>query len=192
MEKLEALDRAIEECDKRLVLIGPSDWDLPTPCDEWNVRDLVYHIAFGSFFYAGLATGAKFGDLLKGLPWREDFDADPVAHCRQEATRIATVFRAPGGMTYVPDWPLRPESTGAEMIDFRTLDLVVHTWDLSRAIGVDETLPTALAEYGLLCATPDWTDKQRAAGGWRDETTSPIPANEPPLWRLLRITGREP
>jgi uncharacterized protein (TIGR03086 family) len=191
MDKVEALEQAIEECDKRLVLIDLSDWDLPTPCDEWSVRDLVYHIAWGSALYANLATGRKFDDLPE-LPTRENVDPDPVAHCRQQAAALVQISRKPGTMEVTSDWPFRPGSTGSEMIDFRTLDLVVHTWDLSRAIGADEDLPTLLVEQGLSCAQTEWANTVRAAGNFRDVTTSPTSNKESPLWQLLRITGREP
>jgi uncharacterized protein (TIGR03086 family) len=191
VDKLEALDSAIQECDKRLVAIGPSDWDLPTPCDEWNVRDLVFHITWGSALYANLATGVKFEDLPE-LPSREDVDLDPVTHCRRQATALTVIFRKPGTMDVISDWPLRPGTTGAELIEFRTLDLVVHTWDLSKAIEAEEILPTPLVESALVCAQTDWGDTHRAGGHWREMTQNPASMDEPPLWLLRRTTGRQP
>ena len=147
---MEALNSAIRECDKRLVAIGPSEWDLPTPCDEWNVGDLVFHMTWGSALYAKSRDRIKFDDLPE-LPTREDVDLDPVTHCRRQATASTEIFSKPGAMDVISDWPLRPGTTGAELIEFRMLDLVVHTWDLSRAIGADETLPTPLVEEALVC-----------------------------------------
>jgi uncharacterized protein (TIGR03086 family) len=191
VDTLQALDCAIAECGKRLALIGPSDWDRPTPCDQWNVRDLVYHIAWGSALYANLVAGARREDFRE-LPVREDVDADPVAHCRQQAAALAANVMKPGAMELVSDSSFRPGSTGAELTDFRTLDLMVHTWDLSRAIGADETLPTPLVEHGLISARTEWGDIHRSGGYWREVTTSPTSAEESPLWQLLRATGRKP
>jgi uncharacterized protein (TIGR03086 family) len=191
VDKLEALDSAIQECDRRLALIGPSDWELPTPCDEWNVRFLVYHICYASALYAQLAAGSKFEDLELPLP--EDVDHDPIAHCRHQATALTEIFRKPGTLEVVAsDWPPKPGATGTQMIEYRTLDLMVHTWDLSRAIGADEMLPTPLVEEGLLCAQTEWADTLRGGGFFREPTKSPTLSDEPPLWQLLRLTGREP
>jgi hypothetical protein len=135
---------------------------------------------------------AAIGPSQWELPTRADVDLDPVSHCRQQATALTEIFRKPETMEVISDWPLRPGTSGAEMIEFRTLDLVVHTWDLSRAIGANEILPTSLVEEALVCAQTEWGDTQRAGGYWREMTQSRASIEEPPLWVLLRTTGREP
>jgi len=47
MDQLTALDVARQEFGRRLRAVGPGDWDRPTPCAGWNVRDLVEHGAVG-------------------------------------------------------------------------------------------------------------------------------------------------
>jgi hypothetical protein len=43
MTSFELLDRAANEFDKRLRLVTDAQRTLPTPCAEFNVRDLVTH-----------------------------------------------------------------------------------------------------------------------------------------------------
>ena len=39
MDALEALRQSSREFETRLRQVGDDEWDLPTPCVEWNVRE---------------------------------------------------------------------------------------------------------------------------------------------------------
>ena len=41
LEPLDALDRAQTTAAAVIARIGTDDWQRPTPCDEWSVRDIV-------------------------------------------------------------------------------------------------------------------------------------------------------
>ncbi|MFN0092349.1 MAG: maleylpyruvate isomerase N-terminal domain-containing protein [Acidimicrobiales bacterium] len=41
------MDLATEEFGRRLALVGPSSWGLPTPCSLWDVHDLAAHVLDG-------------------------------------------------------------------------------------------------------------------------------------------------
>ena len=38
--------RAVEEWLSRVEAVGPDQWDQPTPCSDWSVRDLVQHVVW--------------------------------------------------------------------------------------------------------------------------------------------------
>ena len=42
-----------------LELVGAGDWDRPTPCDAWLVRDLVAHLVSGEQMAVALLDGAS-------------------------------------------------------------------------------------------------------------------------------------
>src|SRR5262249_12494950 len=66
----------------------------------------------------------------------------------------------------------------------------VHTWDLARAVGLDETVDPGLAAFALSA----WPGNALPAGGggvpFFDEPTVGSASSD--LDRLLRLTGREP
>ena len=56
-EIIDALAIARAEFERRLTAITGDDWGRPTPCPEWNVRQLVNHIVGHEYRYAdNLAT----------------------------------------------------------------------------------------------------------------------------------------
>jgi uncharacterized protein (TIGR03086 family) len=56
-EIIDAVGNARAEFERRLTAITADDWGRPTPCTEWNVRQLVNHIVGHEYRYAdNLAT----------------------------------------------------------------------------------------------------------------------------------------
>src|SRR5260370_19201510 len=61
--------RACSQVTTRVERIAAGQWDLPTPCTEWNVRDLVRHLVSGTSWVAPLVEGcniAEVGDRFDG------------------------------------------------------------------------------------------------------------------------------
>ena len=103
--------------------ITDADWDKPTPCEGWCVRDVVEH-AHGWQTTGGNAFGAE---LEQGADW-SDIQAAVSAQFADPASFEGTV-ESFGGMS--------KQAVAGTMIG----DLLVHTWDVAKAIGVDDTLP---------------------------------------------------
>ena len=67
--------RAVGEFDARVRAVGDDQWELPTPCSDWNVRQLVNHLVYEDRWTVPLMEGTTLalvgdryeGDLLKGL-----------------------------------------------------------------------------------------------------------------------------
>ncbi len=113
--------------EQRLDAIG-DQWEAQTPCDEWCVRDLVQHAQGVQQQVAGGLLGLQLED---GAEWSALRDG------------IAGALEDPSILDgELPDGPFGPMPKAA-MLGIATSDLLIHTWDLSRAIGADETLPPA-------------------------------------------------
>jgi hypothetical protein len=67
---IKSLDGAHVEVRRRLEPVRGDQWDLPTPCEGWSVRDLVQHLAVG-------ATMAR--QILAGEPWGREATMEEVA-----------------------------------------------------------------------------------------------------------------
>lgn len=147
----ELLDRhaaALDLFGDRVHAVGPDRWDARTPCVDWSVRDLVAHLTTEQLWVPALvrdgATIASVGDAFDG----DVLGPDPVASWDTAAAASQEAFREPGAIYRTVHL-----SFGDTAADFycgqMITDLVVHAWDLSRAIGADETLPEDLVAFSL-------------------------------------------
>ncbi|WP_072479325.1 TIGR03086 family metal-binding protein [Amycolatopsis australiensis] len=142
------LDRyrlASRDFARHLEAVPPDGWDAPTPCTEWNVRQLVNHMTRGNLNYVGLLHGATREEFLA----RREADAlgdDPRTAFAESVQACADAFAEDGALDRVVDYPLG-KLTGRRALAVRTADTVVHTWDLARALGADDTLDPALVAW---------------------------------------------
>jgi uncharacterized protein (TIGR03086 family) len=195
----EPLDRLVlssTEFERKLRAVRPEQWAWPTPCTDWNVRRLVNHMARGNLNYVGLLRGGTSAEFLR-LRDADALGTDPVGAYARSAEECAEAFASPGALERILDYPLG-KVTGRQALAVRTTDATIHTWDLARAIGVDDGLDTGLVVwiddhlediYAGLAETPvavDTTHRFFAApeGVLADDASRQD--------RLLRRMGRTP
>jgi uncharacterized protein (TIGR03086 family) len=171
---IELWQQVADAFDQRYRAIADAQWAASTPCEEWTVRDLVDH-AVGVQVRYGAPLGAAAPD---GADWA--------------AARAALVaaLAAPGALDGTVDHPALGEVPKAALVGIATYDLLIHTWDLARAIGADEALPAepvAAAEQALR-ALP--ADVVRSPGRYATEVE--VPADADPQARMLAFAGRRP
>ncbi|MEU4250492.1 TIGR03086 family metal-binding protein [Amycolatopsis sp. NPDC026612] len=131
--------------EHHLRAVAPDGWGAPTPCTEWDIRALVNHMTRGNLNYVGLLSGATREQFLA----QRNADAlgdDPVAAFTGSVRACADAFAAAGALDRVVDYPLG-KLTGRQALAVRTADSTVHTWDLARALGADETLDPGLVAW---------------------------------------------
>lgn len=112
--------------------IGEADWDKPSTCDGWCVKDVVDHTV-GWQIAGGKVVGA---DIAEGADWATIQDAMTAA--LSEPANLEGPAEGFGGM---------PKQGVAGMV---IGDLLVHSWDLARSLGVDETLPEEAVHSTLM------------------------------------------
>lgn len=133
------------EFERTLRSVRPGQWTLPTPCTDWNVRQLVNHMARGNLNHHLLLTGGGRAEFLH----LRDADAlgdSPVAAYTASVRRLADAYRQSDALCRILDHPLGP-LTGRQALAVRTADSTVHTWDLATALGLDDTLHPALVDW---------------------------------------------
>lgn len=189
MEPLVALSVAREEFDRRLRVVTPGDWDRPTPCEDWTVRDLVVHVIYGGRMTAALLEGASQDEALAIVAGAE-LPADPVAAYAEAADLQATAFAVPGALERICHHPAG-EFPGAVVLNFRIGDHTMHAWDLARAIGADETLNADLVSYVWESIAP-MVPIMASTGRFGDGQSGAVGEDAPLQLRLLDATGRRP
>lgn len=124
--------------------IGDDQWRLDTPCAGWTVRQLVGHVAAGCQMAATLAEGGDRQTAIAVLGVDHLGDA-PVEALDRALQRQQVAFDRPDIDDQVFQHPAG-NMPGAQVLLFRVTDLLVHQWDLARAIGADETLDPDLVD----------------------------------------------
>ncbi|MFF8407129.1 TIGR03086 family metal-binding protein [Streptomyces sp. NPDC015684] len=160
-----------------------------TPCPDLPVRNLLGHLLHLSVAFRGAARkdlgattdtnpNATLPDIGPG--WREELP--------KVLDELADAWRDPAawtGDTRAGGVDLPGAVAGAVVAD----ELVIHGWDLARALGLPyDPDPDALASaHGFLRAAAD--DPSR--GGGIFGPVVPVPADAPLLDRAVGLSGRD-
>lgn len=159
-----------------------------TPCTEWTVRDLVNHLVSEQLWVPSLVRDGcmieEVGDTFEGDLLGPDPAAswDTAAHSAREALAAPGALERTVHLSY-GDTPATAYC--AQMV----ADLVVHAWDLSRAIGFEERLPEELVGFAVEEITPYAGDLEKS--GLFGAPVEP-PAGADTQTRLLCLLGRRP
>jgi uncharacterized protein (TIGR03086 family) len=176
--------RAVEGFSAVVDKVPADKWSAPSPCSGWTAAHVVGHVIGGSQMISAAQTGEEpnFADPLGAAG---DDPAASYAAARELALSTLTEeylnkqVQSPFG-----EVPLD------QMIGMiLTNDVLIHTWDLAKAAGVDVTLDPQLAEeaYNGLQPMDAMVRSDRVFG----------PKVEPPAdadiqTKLICFTGRTP
>jgi uncharacterized protein (TIGR03086 family) len=161
--------RAVGEFDARVRAVGDDQWELPTPCSDWNVRQLVNHLVYEDRWTVPLMEGstiAAVGDRYEG----DLLGDDPKGAWAESCAEAVAAVQADGALERMVDLSSGPTPAG-EYVSQLLADHLIHAWDLARAVGADERLDPELVEACAAWFT-EMEPHYRAAGaiGERPET----------------------
>ena len=147
MNGVEALRAANSGFARLLGLVTDADWTRPTPCSEWDIRALVNHVVGANRRYVMLLHGVSTAEV-EATRTVDHLGDDPVGAFRSTASELDGAFAAPGVLDLVAHHVIG-DKTGAELVGMKVADVTVHTWDLARALAVDDTLDPDAVVYCL-------------------------------------------
>lgn len=188
MSRDQNLEQATAEFDRRLRAVTPEQWDAPTPCGDWNVRELVHHVVKANTMAVDLVAGCS-ADEARAV-FETPLSDDPIDEFVSTANTQLDALAQPGALDTIVHHPAF-DMPGAQLLNFRIGDLALHAWDLARAIGADETLDAELVRAvwdglqpmaAIIPATGVFGEGPRGTVG-EDATLQQ---------RLLDLTGRRP
>ena len=162
---------------------GAADWDAPAPVAGWTARDVVRHLA--DWLPAFLEGGA--GVTLARGP---SVDDDPVAAWQVHSDAVQALLDDPATASRVLTNPHIGEVPLDQAVSrFYTADVFMHTWDLARATGQDETLDPERCSM-MLAGMEPMDEMLRASGQYGPRVE--VPADSDVQTRLLAFIGRDP
>jgi uncharacterized protein (TIGR03086 family) len=172
--------------------VGDDDLGKPTPCPAYTLGDLVEHVGGMALAFTAAANKDRnehneqggSGDASRlGDDWRTRIARDLAA--------LAQAWRHPGawtGMTRIAGSDSPAEVVGLVAAD----ELVVHGWDVARAMGqpydAEPELVEAARSFLMMFASPDAPAGPDVAFGPSREVAGDAPA----LDRVLALAGRDP
>ena len=188
MDRLDAHERAAAGLEEKVKLLELGQLDKPTPCEGWTVRDLLEHVVGGNIMTVRLLDGASKDEALAAREG-DVLGDDPVGAVKRTNAESSAALRT-ADLTRVVDHPAM-QMPASQLLQFRVGDLLLHSWDLARAIGIDETLdPDVVEEI--------WEGLQPMApiigqiGQFGTGPSGTVGEDAPLQTRLLDLTGRRP
>lgn len=198
-----ALASAFSSTTEVIASVTPSHLDLPTPCAEMDVRRLLGHLIMVA---QRIACAGRGDDPMTWPMEVTDLADDAWLGAWQAAL-------APAMEAWADDDQLTAEVAlpwgtfpGFAVIGTYVNEVVVHGWDLAKAIGVDATWDAIAVEVATQAIRAQLPDAERhelweasKAGlpddyPWEDPFSSAVPVREDasPLDRLVAWNGRTP
>jgi uncharacterized protein (TIGR03086 family) len=181
MDLLDALDQTFQHAHGVIAGVRRDQYDLPTPCPEWTVRDLLDHL---------VSVVAGIGWSVSGQSPAGPFEpaADPAAQFQEVAALTLAAWRTPGALDRTIDFGPGPMPARA-LANINLLDTATHTWDLATATGQPATLPDDVAAAALAASLQTISPELRSG---RFAPPVDAPDAEHDTHRLVAFLGRQP
>jgi uncharacterized protein (TIGR03086 family) len=181
MDDTEMIERHHRACDGFTAVVEKVDasrWGAQSPCTEWDARGVVEHVI-------------GFHEMLwlrpLGIKTERPKD-DPVARWRATSASQHDALERPGVLDQECDGPMGT-TTPRSMIGPLTSDVLIHSWDLARATGLEPVLDEQLCAEALALAEKN---AELFKGSEMFGDPVPVPSDAPVCDRLLGFFGRDP
>jgi uncharacterized protein (TIGR03086 family) len=184
MDATTAMQETNEVVTRLIAGLSSDDREKSTPCDEWNVHQLIEHMCGGAHMIAGA--------MLSEIPPEQmpDLLADgPAAGWSAAAAHLAASV-TPANLAATHELPFGP-TPGAMAVAVISADHLTHAWDLAKATGQDPQISDELAAFALGAWQPVVPAGERpVGGGFKTEVT--VAGGASALDQLVAYTGRQP
>jgi uncharacterized protein (TIGR03086 family) len=167
---------------ERVTEVPDSAWDNPAPCEGWLARDVVRHMVewMPGFFQSNAGLELAAGPSV---------DVDPVGAWQALSYSLQAALDDPEVAGREFEMRMGRYTVEDAIATFCVGDVLVHTWDLARATGLDETLDAGEV-HRMVEAMEPIDDLLRQSGQYGPRVEVAPDADE--QTRLIAFTGRRP
>jgi uncharacterized protein (TIGR03086 family) len=174
------LERAFDAAATIVDALPADRRDAPSPCADWTVADVVEHVIHGN-----LAVARSLGPDLADAP---EVAESLAPRFRSSAEALVAALGAPevlAGTVTIPFGTV----PGPVAVQLRTIEALVHGWDVAVASGQDPTtLPADLAEAGIAFTGSVFASRDRAELPFGPAVL--VDDDAPAIDRLAGLLGR--
>jgi uncharacterized protein (TIGR03086 family) len=190
MGDVEMMRRVLDETQRVVDGIEPSQLHQPTPCSEWDVRAVLNHVTGGADMFAicvneGSIADDKLGQLVGGDNLGDDYKGS----FKQAADRAITAFEQPDVADKMVTLPFGEMPAGIAL-RIAIFDVSVHTLDLARGSGQDVDVDPEVLAIALEVGKEMLGPELRGPGLFGAEVT--VPDDAPIADKVLAFAGRQP
>jgi len=185
MDVMELHRRAVENFEQNVQLVSVDQWHEPTPCTDWDVRELVNHVVYEERWTKPIVDGKTIEEVGSSLDG-DLLGDDPVgamAAAAAEATAAVDERVPEAGTVHLSFGDVPIEEYVMQLV----ADHLIHGWDLAAATGANR-----LMDPELVSTVAEWFAPQEAM--WREAgAIGPrFDAGGDPQSDLLAAYGRNP
>ena len=189
-DPLRILDLAQTRAASIIATIKRDQLDLPTPCDEWSVRDVINKLVASTLLFASFGRREE-GDSNLDLIHPKDLIGDnPLSAFTQAATSCRDAWSLPGALEGMATSTIG-EAKARSVLNARIFDTTVLSWDISSACNVPNYIDEEQATYVLRVAQA-LVPAVRSHSNERYKAPVAISDNSQTLDHLIAVTGRNP
>ncbi len=174
------LERAFDAAAAIVDAVPEDRRDASSPCADWTVADVVEHVIGGN-----LAVARALGPELADAP---EVAESLAPRFRSSAEALVAAFALPDALSGTVTIPFGTVPAPVA-VQLRTIEALVHGWDVAVASGQDPTtLPADLAEAGIAFSESVFAGQDRTQLPFAPAVT---PADDAPaIDRLAGLLGR--
>jgi uncharacterized protein (TIGR03086 family) len=140
---LEDFDAARTEFARIVALVPVASLDAPTPCSEWNLRQLLNHVVTGTQWFTTVVLGEPAPDRSA-----DQIGSDPSGAFVRRADDFRAAMARPGALEGTYTHPAG-EVSGERYTMMRVNEYLCHGWDVAQTIGATPEFPSDLAQRCL-------------------------------------------
>lgn len=177
-EVSERYGRIAHGFERALRGVRDDQWGTPTPCTDWAVSDLVFHV---------IRTQVQVHSQLGGEPATVEETGDLLAQWRDASAEVLAALEDPVRAAHMTAGTFGEQTFESLCGRLLCADTLFHTWDLARATGQVEVLDPGAVAKALEFLTP-LDDAIRRPGGFAPKIEPEPGADE--QTRLLNFGGR--
>ena len=131
-EVIERYQGLADQFGARVEATPDEKWTADAPCEGWKARDVVAHVVQSQRGVVAAITGGE------STPMGDD--EDPKEAWRSTYAALKEALQSPNALEAKMEGPMGPSPVEFMLGRLLANDVLVHTWDLARAVGGDERL----------------------------------------------------
>jgi uncharacterized protein (TIGR03086 family) len=180
---LEEFDVARAEFARLVALVPIASLGDPTPCSEWNFRQLLNHVVTGTQWFATVVLGEPAPDRAA-----DQILSDPSAAFARRADEFRKAMAEPGALEGMYAHPAG-QVGGERYMLMRVNEYLCHGWDVAATIGATPNFSSDLARKCLAMMESQMEGRTREVG--KGFGVALVPGPSPSDYdRLIAFAGR--
>jgi uncharacterized protein (TIGR03086 family) len=189
-DPLRILDLTQTRASSVIASIRKDQLHLPTPCDQWSVRDVINKLVASTLLFAAFGKRENGDPNLDLVNPKELIGDDPLGTFLSAAAKCREAWRSPGALDGMATSTIG-EAKARSVLNARIFDTTVLSWDISKACSVAYSIDDEQAKYVLRVANA-LVPAVRSHNSARYKDPVSVSDDSSNFEKMISVTGRDP